>query len=158
MNSTLSVPILSAVLLLTAASGLVQGQRGDPRRRLTAPSRTTPETPPWTGISARALVTHPTPIPGVKAWTIESRRHRGGIICMSLSPDGKQLVTGGIDGTIRVWDAETGQCLRALLGHDSYIYGLAWSPNSSLVASAGSPSTKIGGNNGRILTVTGTLP
>lgn len=137
MNRRFAVPVLLAVSLWIASDGLVEAQRTDRRRPQTAqPPAEKP--PPWTGFSSRALVTHPAKIAGVETWTIESRRHRSSIICMALSPDGKQLVTGGIDGTIRVWDAETGKFLRALLGHNSYVYSLSWSPNSSTVASAGS--------------------
>lgn len=139
MNRKLAVPVVLAVLLCITWEGLVEAQRADGRRRpQTVPRALGEKPPPWTGFSARALVTHPATIAGVETWTIESRRHRGSIVCMSLSPDGKQLVTGGIDGTIRLWDVESGKFLRALLGHDSYVYSLSWSPNSSTVASAGS--------------------
>jgi WD40 repeat protein len=72
------------------------------------------------------------------SWTIESRRHRGAVLSMAASPDGRWLATGGIDCTIRIWDAAKGQLLRILAGHNSYVYGLAWSSDSRTLASAGS--------------------
>lgn len=89
-------------------------------------------------MSARALVTQPPPVQGASSWTIESRRHRGALFSLAVSPDGRQVATGGIDGTIRIWDLESGQLVRALVGHDYYVYGLSWSPNGNLLASAGS--------------------
>jgi WD40 repeat protein len=34
--------------------------------------------------------------------------HLGTLVARALSPDGKTLVSGGEDGTLRFWDAETG--------------------------------------------------
>jgi WD40 repeat protein len=93
---------------------------------------------PGDPLSARALVTKPRPVRGVVSWSVESRRHRGGCFCQALSPDGKLLATGGLDGTVRIWDVENGHLLRALIGHNSYVYGLDWSPDGNTLASAGS--------------------
>lgn len=89
-------------------------------------------------LSQRALVQRPPLIKGLVSWSLETRRHRGNFSCMALSPDGKQLATGGIDGTVRVWDVETGKLVRALIGHQYYVYGLSWSPDGHTLASAGS--------------------
>jgi WD40 repeat protein len=43
-----------------------------------------------------------------------------------------------MDGIIRLWDAESGDFKSALVGHNSYVYGLAFSPDSNTLASAGS--------------------
>jgi WD40 repeat protein len=88
-------------------------------------------------LSARALVARPPAIRGAMSWSLETRRHRGAIFHVALSPDGKTLATGGIDGTIRLWDVETGKLDKCLLGHGSYIYRLAWSPDGNTLASAG---------------------
>ena len=88
-------------------------------------------------LSARALVTKPLPITGVMGWTLESRRHRGAIWRQALSRDGRSLATGGLDGTIRIWDVESGKLVRALIGHNSYVSGLDWSPDGNTLASAG---------------------
>src|SRR5260221_10838907 len=89
-------------------------------------------------LSVRALVTRPPALKGLVSWSLESRRHRGAINATALSPDGKLLATGGLDGTVRLWDTETGKLVRALIGHDSYVYGLAFSPDGTTLASAGS--------------------
>ncbi|MDB5313085.1 MAG: hypothetical protein JWO38_7287 [Gemmataceae bacterium] len=89
-------------------------------------------------LSVRTLVQRPPAVPGAVSWTVETRRHRGHLTTSALSPDGKRVATGGLDGIIRVWDAETGEFVRALVGHGSYVYGLAWSPDGNTLASAGS--------------------
>lgn len=89
-------------------------------------------------LSPRALCTRPALVKGVLSWSIETRRHRGNFSCMALSPDGAHLATGGLDGTIRIWDIASGTLSKALIGHGSYVYGLDWSPDGSMLASAGS--------------------
>ncbi|EHK47982.1 hypothetical protein TRIATDRAFT_262568 [Trichoderma atroviride IMI 206040] len=45
---------------------------------------------------------------------------------------------GHIDGAIKVWDVHTGACAAVFKGHSSYIYQLAFSHNSDLLASSAS--------------------
>ena len=92
---------------------------------------------PGDPLSSRALVQKPARINGVMSWTLETRRHRGAMFHVSISPDGKTLATGGLDGTIRLWDVDTGKFVKCLLGHNSYVYRLAWSPDGNTLASAG---------------------
>ncbi|PVF95651.1 hypothetical protein CPB86DRAFT_710725, partial [Serendipita vermifera] len=41
------------------------------------------------------------------------RGHTERVFCVSFSPDGRQLVSGSKDRTIRLWHAETGQASKA---------------------------------------------
>src|SRR5690606_20795058 len=43
---------------------------------------------------------------------------------------------GSEDHTVRIWDAVSGSTRRILEGHNGAIYALAWSPDSSTLASA----------------------
>jgi WD40 repeat protein len=89
-------------------------------------------------LSGRTLVARPPFLKGVRSWTLESRRHRGYLVAAAVSPDGKSLATGGLDGIVRIWDLETGNLTRVLVGHESYVYGLGWSPDGRYLVSGGS--------------------
>jgi WD40 repeat protein len=54
------------------------------------------------------------------------------ILALSLSPDRRMLATAGMDGTTRLWEASTGQPLRALRnGQPASV--LSFSPNGALL-------------------------
>ena len=40
---------------------------------------------------------------------------------VSFSPDGKRIVSGSRDESIIIWDAESGNQLKTLNGHSSYV-------------------------------------
>ena len=60
--------------------------------------------------------------------------HRGDILALDFSPDGKFLVTGSMDQTARVWDAVTGREFFVLEGHAGFVNAVRVSPDGSRVA------------------------
>jgi WD40 repeat protein len=63
--------------------------------------------------------------------------HTGNVTATAFSPDGRRVVTGGEDRTVRVWDAQTGQQLRQFVRHAQPVMRVAFSPDGRTVASAG---------------------
>jgi hypothetical protein len=63
----------------------------------------------------------------------------GLITAIALSPDGKILLTSGIDGTIRRWDVVSGHEIGGKLspGHKDAISGIGFSPDGRIIAGKG---------------------
>ncbi len=75
--------------------------------------------------------------------------HKENVSSVSWSPDGKELVSGSYDGTVRRWDLTCEQsenaCLSSYMGHipkdrktKEAVYCVAFSPDGTKIASAGS--------------------
>ena len=58
-----------------------------------------------------------------------------GIFGLGFSRDGRTLVTGNFNGTVKLWDVATGRVLRTLDGHTDVVYKGVFSPDEKLLAS-----------------------
>jgi WD40 repeat protein len=65
--------------------------------------------------------------------------HTRAVHAVAYSPDGHHLASAGGDGTVRIWDLDTGQS-RTLPGQDP-AWAVAYSPDGRHLASAGDDST-----------------
>ncbi|MDB6072723.1 MAG: hypothetical protein JWO89_363, partial [Verrucomicrobiaceae bacterium] len=67
--------------------------------------------------------------------------HTDALYALAISPDGKQLVTGGYDQKIKLWDLATGKEKATLKGHNGCINALAFRPDGKVLASASADRT-----------------
>ncbi|MFH0899998.1 MAG: WD40 repeat domain-containing protein [Pseudomonadota bacterium] len=56
---------------------------------------------------------------------------------LGFSPDGKSIVSSGLDETLRLWDVATGMEERSFLGHQGEVSTASFSPDGRLLASGG---------------------
>ncbi|WP_418904166.1 caspase family protein [Moorena producens] len=60
---------------------------------------------------------------------------------IAFSPDGKQILSGSDDNTVRLWDTETGQALHTFIGHTSSVTAIAFSPDGKQILSGSNDHT-----------------
>lgn len=60
---------------------------------------------------------------------------------VAFSPDGRTLLSGSSDRTIRLWDVSREEPLRTLAGHEGWVFAAEFSPHGRLIASAGGDET-----------------
>ena len=63
--------------------------------------------------------------------------HDGEVDAVGFSPDGGRVVSGGVDGLVRVWDLATGVQVRELAGHEGGVTSVGISPDGGRVVSGG---------------------
>ena len=56
--------------------------------------------------------------------------------CLAWTADGKTLISGSEDNSIRTWNTTTWQHINVLTGHTDFVYDIALSPNGRILASA----------------------
>jgi WD40 repeat protein len=61
--------------------------------------------------------------------------HTDAATSIAFTPDGRTLVSGGWDNTIRLWDVASRSCTATLTGHANSVRSVAVSPDGRLLAS-----------------------
>jgi WD40 repeat protein len=69
------------------------------------------------------------------------KEHTSEVLSVNFSPDGKRIVSGSHDETVRVWDAHTGQQALTLRGHTGPVTSVAFSPVGRRIASGSADNT-----------------
>jgi WD40 repeat protein len=60
---------------------------------------------------------------------------------LAFSPDGRWLVSGSWDKTIKIWDVQAGREVQTLAGHDHPVYSVAFDSRGQWLASGSEDGT-----------------
>jgi DNA-binding beta-propeller fold protein YncE len=90
-----------------------------------------PEGAPSTPAAASPTAAAPAVLTAVRTL----KTHRGGVLALAYSPDGKVLASGGKDQTIYLHNTATWKASPPLTGHPSDVIGLAFRPDGTRLAS-----------------------
>ncbi len=55
--------------------------------------------------------------------------HTSLVMAVCVSPDGRWVLSGGSDKTVRLWEISTGRCLRTFEGHTDRVQAVCFSPD-----------------------------
>jgi WD40 repeat protein len=67
--------------------------------------------------------------------------HKGPVASVAFSPDGRWLVSGSWDRTVKIWEIESGREVRTLAGHADSVQSVSISPDGLWIASASADGT-----------------
>ena len=70
------------------------------------------------------------PFPQVASLTYKG--HKNMVRTLSVEPKGQFLASGSDDGTVKIWEIQTGYCHKTFVFGKTIIQSVAWCPNSSL--------------------------
>jgi WD40 repeat protein len=67
--------------------------------------------------------------------------HQDAVTSVAVTPDGRYVVSGSWDSTVRVWELATGKEVRRLTGHQGHVESVAVTPDGRYTVSGGNDAT-----------------
>ena len=64
-----------------------------------------------------------------------------GIRSISSSNDGTRIISGGADGTIKVWNSVTDKVINTFYGHSGWVHSVSFSNDGTRIVSGGADGT-----------------
>jgi WD40 repeat protein len=89
-----------------------------------------------------ALAADDPPLPAGVVATLKG--HTEVVYAIAFSPDGKSVLTGSFDKTLKLWDSTTGKEVKTFggpTGHQNLVLAVAFSPDGRILASGASDNT-----------------
>lgn len=138
-SSTILIVVIIAILITQVILTILNHQQRPPVQIMTIAHRDE------VALSGTPLPTSLLPIHPASASQIEElalwEGHTDDVESVHFSPDGKMLVSGSDDQTIRLWRVEDGTLINQLTGHTARVQTVAFAPNGKLLVSGSADDT-----------------
>jgi WD40 repeat protein len=83
------------------------------------------------------------PVPVVRQPVVRLAGHYGPVTTIAAVPSGKSLVSGSLDGTVRLWDLETFRERATFLGDDAMVHRVALTRDGHMLAASGMSGVRL---------------
>ena len=144
-HSLIVVLALLALLLINSCSRPANQDQVRPAKAAMSAAQSVPSQPvPQAQTPAAAPIAVLAPAPGEVAIPADAHRldeilqcgHASSVSALAFSHDGKWLASGGLDGSIIIWNASTGEQTRRWSSRNSNVTQLVFSPDGKRLVSA----------------------